>query len=192
MAPQPTTTSPSSLPPFISHLTTLYNIYIHPHLPPTVQTIIDRSTPMLSSLLSSTLSGDFSSLIMTAVVLYFTLRVADYLRRSVMAWIMFFVKIAILLVLVNVALYVNRVGVQKAYDDGVWLARMAWKAGEEVLGNDTAGTWENVVNRFGGNGAGGLGFGAGNGGGWTQGGRQQVPLGTGERKRRGSGGGSWT
>ena len=122
---------------------------------------------------------------MTAVVLYFTLRVADYLRRSVMAWIMFLVKIAILLVLVNVALYVNRVGVQKAYDDGVWLARMAWKAGEDVLGNDTSGAWENVVNRVG-------GFGAGNGGGWNQGARrQQVPLGTGERKRRGGGAGSW-
>lgn len=151
--------------------------------------MVNKSTPVLSSLLSSTLSGDFSSLIMTIVVLYVTLRVADYLRRSVMAWVFFFIKVALLLVLVNAALYVNRVGVERAYKEALWLAQMAWGAVEglfnDVNGADRPG-WDSVVNRFGG----GAGAGAGGSQAWNPGARQQVPLGTAAKKRRG--GGSWS
>lgn len=147
MAPSSSSSS-SDLPQILSSISTVYHNYIHPLLPSPIQSILDNVTPILTNLITSATTGDLTSLISTLVIVYVSLRVADYLRRSVIAWLMFVVKIVMVLALVNVAFYVNRVGVGKAFEDAEWLFDMVWgfienqiaSAGGNANDSNTAGS----------------------------------------------------
>ena len=168
--------TPPDLPAFMWHLFDLYNTYIDPYLPSALQSMNSHLSPILTSAISAASNGDIVSLAAFLLTIYLTIRIADYIRRSVIAWIMFFVKIAIILVLVNVAFYVNRYGFNKALNDVEWIFGLLWGLVEDKMMNGSG-----QDNR--------TGWHAGNGGSqWnTYGGRQQVPVG--RTKRRGGG---WT
>lgn len=136
----------------------------------------------MTELISSATNGNLTSLLSTLVILYMTFRVADYIRRSIFAWIAFVIKIILMIMLVNVAIYVNRVGVVKALQDAEWIFQLVWTFVEEKVCNVTAGN-DNGTGYF---------SGAGNQwnfNGGVGGGRQQVPVGKGTTKRRSGG---WT
>ena len=125
-------------------------------------------TPFLNSAIAAAASGDIVSLAAFVVTIYFTVRMADYLRRSVVAWILFAIKIAMVLAAVNVAFYVNSVGVQKALGDAEWVIGLVWGFVEDKVMNKDSGS-------------------SSKGGpfGYYGGGRQQVPLAGGKKKGSG-------
>ncbi|KAI1611090.1 hypothetical protein EDD37DRAFT_649164 [Exophiala viscosa] len=158
MAPQ--------LPPYLAHFADLYNAYIHPLLPTPLQSISGMVTPFLNSAIAAAASGDIVSLAAFVVTIYFTVRMADYLRRSVVAWVVFGLKIVMVIAAVNVAFYVNSVGVQKALGDAEWVVGLVWGFVEDKVTN--SGGSEKTGGPFG----------------YYGGGRQQVPL-TGGKKKAG-------
>ncbi|KAK5237566.1 hypothetical protein LTR47_001832 [Exophiala xenobiotica] len=166
MAPQQQPT----LPPFISNLLhDVYDSYISPLLPGPLQYISSQLTPILSSAVAAATSGDIVSLAAFVVVLYLTLKIADYVRRSVMAWVFFAIKIVLVFALINVAFYVNRVGMQKAFGDAEWVVGLLWGFVEDKVMSASGGAKDN-------NKTGPFAY--------YGGGRQQVPI-VGGKKRRG-------
>lgn len=167
MAPAP----PPQLPPYIAQLVSLYESYIHPLLPGPVQSLSSTVTPFLHSAISAAASGDIVSLAAFVVTVYLTVRIADYLRRSVIAWVVFLIKVALLLALVNAAFYVNQVGLQKALGDAEWIIGILWGLVEDKVMNNGERS-----NRTGAQREGPFGY--------YGGGRQQVPIaGRGGRKK---------
>ncbi|KAK5185832.1 hypothetical protein LTR44_001881 [Exophiala sp. CCFEE 6388] len=157
MAPQ--------LPPYLAQFEDLYHRYIHPLLPTPLQSISGMVTPFFNSAIAAASSGDIVSLAALVVTIYFTFRIADYFRRSVVAWVVFGIKIVMVLAAVNAAFYVNSVGVQKALGDAEWVFSLLWGFVEDkVMNNDTSSK--------------------GGPFGYYGGGRQQVPL-TGGKKKPG-------
>lgn len=176
MAPQQ-----STIPPILSRLAALYQSLIHPYLPSPIQVVINNITPFTNDLISSATNGNLTSLLSTLLILYMTLRVANYIRRSIFAWVAFVVKIVLVLALINVAVYVNRVGAVKAAQDAEWILRIVWDFVEERVCNATAAAAgsENNTGYFGGAGSQ-----------WNlNGGKQQVPVGKDSTKRKSGG---WT
>jgi hypothetical protein len=176
MAPPPSSTL---LPPYVSHLADLYDAYILPNLPDPLYTMSTYITPFLSSGLSAASNADMVSLAAFLVVVYLTLRIADYVRRSVVAWVIFLVKIALIAAVVNAAFYVNSVGLNKSLKDAEWLLGIVWGLVEDRFtnsgnsGRDNRTGWSSNNNPWGAYGGGA---------------RQQVPIGRGGRKRNGG----WT
>lgn len=164
--------SSSPLQNLLSHLHALYITHLYPHLPGPLQTISSQLVPIFQS-------GDIVSLAAFLVVLYFTIRIADYIRRSVFAWIVFLFKIAILLGIIQVALFIRAYGWERTLNIAGWWGGLVWGYIQEVLeGSDKEyGGQRHESGRY--------------GQGWNvAGGRQQVPTwtrGGGARRR-----GGWT
>ncbi|EXJ78607.1 hypothetical protein A1O1_09008 [Capronia coronata CBS 617.96] len=191
---------PPSLQPLsstLSSLTDLYESYIHPLLPSPLQAVSAQLTPLVTSTLNlastgvgsaltAATNGDIVSLAAFLVVAYFSLRIADYVRRSVVAWVLFLVKIGLLFLLANMVVYVNRYGWERALSDAEWAVGLVWGfVADKQTGNKTGGWLSGARGSGGGNGN-SWSFANGNGNG---GGRAQVPLQPrGGRKRAGG----WT
>lgn len=173
----------STLPPILTHISTVYHNYIHPFLPSPIQTLFNNLTPIATNLVTSATNGDLTSLISTLVIVYLSLRIADYIRRSVIAWFLFIFKILLVIALVNAAVYVNRVGVGKAMEDAEWLWDLIWGFVEHRVamagnGNDSnSGYFGGPGNQW--------NFNGGVGGGARR--QQQVPIGKRATKRRSGG-----
>ncbi|KIW60278.1 hypothetical protein PV05_00508 [Exophiala xenobiotica] len=163
MAPQ----QQQPLPPFVSNLADIYDSYICPLLPGPLQSISSGLTPIFSSAIAAATSGDIVSLAAFVVVLYLTLKIADYVRRSVVAWVVFIIKIVLVIALINAAFYVNRVGVQKAFGDAEWVVGLLWGFVEDKV--MSGGGKDNKTGPFA----------------YYGGGRQQVPIVGGKKRRSG-------
>ncbi|KIY03847.1 uncharacterized protein Z520_00538 [Fonsecaea multimorphosa CBS 102226] len=176
--------SPAPVPPlpsFISHVADLYDAYILPQLPSPVQSISNNLSPLLTSILSAASNGDLVSLAAFLLTVYLTLKIADYIRRSVIGWVVLLVKIAMVLVVLNCVFYVNRYGWQKALNDAEWIFGMVWGFVEGKIanagdGSDNRTGWAQNQNPW---------------GGVYGGGRQQVPVARG-RSSKGKSGFGWT
>ena len=120
-------------------------------------------------------SGDVVSIAAFLLCLYLTLRIADYLRRSLMSWIWFMFKIGMVLVLIQVVIYVQAYGWQKALRDAGWIGGIVWGFVDEAMQQSKQDKR-----------AGSAAYGGGKK--WnTSGGRQQAPRGGGGRRT-----GGWT
>ncbi|EXJ55779.1 hypothetical protein A1O7_08709 [Cladophialophora yegresii CBS 114405] len=125
---------------FLNHLASLYDTYILPHLPDPLQSLSTNISPFLHSILSAASNGDIVSLAAFLLTVYLSLKIADYIRRSVIGWVVFLVKIVVVLVLAQAALYVNRNGIQKALGDAEWVIGLLWGFVEgKVVGNSHTG-----------------------------------------------------
>ncbi|RMZ91750.1 hypothetical protein DV736_g994, partial [Chaetothyriales sp. CBS 134916] len=94
--------------PLATLFTTLQTLYVDnvlPYLPTRLQTASDSLNPLL---LSPFQSGDIVSLAAFLLTVYLSLRIADYIRRSIFSWIAFLIKIVLLLVVIQVVLYAQR------------------------------------------------------------------------------------
>lgn len=147
-----------TLPPIVSNLADVYNSYVYPLLPGPLQSVSAGVASLLSTGIAAATSGDIVSLAAFVVVLYLTLKIADYIRRSVVAWVVFVIKIALVLALINLAFYVNSVGVQKALGDAEWAVNWLWSFVEDKVLNGAGG--DNKTGPFA----------------YYGGGRQQVPI----------------
>ena len=150
--------------------TNLHEIYLDnvlPWLPAPVQQVsngIDNLiTPILMPLFTS---GDLVSLAAFLVCVYFTLRIADYIRRSIIGWLFFFIKLGLILLAVQTFFYVQTYGWDKALRDAGWLGGMVWGFVEQAY-NQADNNKKSA----------GKGYPGGRDGkGWNvSGGRQQVP-----------------
>jgi hypothetical protein len=171
--PQPS----APLPSVIYHFADLYNNYILPYLPDPLQSLSNNISPFLTSILSAASNGDMVSLAAFLLTVYLSFKIADYIRRSVIGWVFFLIKVALALVLVQAVFYINRNGFQKSISDAEWMFGILWGLVEDkVVGNG-----HERDNR-----TGGYGSGYGNGA-WSSsygGRRQQVPVGRGRQKGR--------
>ncbi|RMZ77495.1 hypothetical protein DV738_g4440, partial [Chaetothyriales sp. CBS 135597] len=112
--------------PLVTRLQSLFLDNIFPRLPAPLQMAFDSLGPLIQS-------GDVVSLAAFLLVVYLTLKITDYLFRSVFSWILFFAKIALALMTIQAVLYVQRYGWDKALEQGVWLAGLAWRVLEETI-----------------------------------------------------------
>lgn len=144
-------------------LNILYQTHIHPHLPEalqpvskTISSLIVSSAPYLSQLValfkavissaSSLSSGngtqDGSALLSVGVLLitlYMALRIMNYIRRTIMGWVWLGVKMILLLVLVQVGIYINSYGWERALRDAGWLGGIGWGLLEDMLNDNQGG-----------------------------------------------------
>ncbi|EXJ84321.1 hypothetical protein A1O3_04988 [Capronia epimyces CBS 606.96] len=105
----------------MAQLSDLYEAYVHPLLPSPIQTLSSHVAPLIGAGVAAASNGDMVSLAAFVATLYFSLRIADYIRRSVFGWVVFVLKLVVLLALVNVVVYVNRYGWDRALRDAEWL-----------------------------------------------------------------------
>ena len=137
----------------------LYSTFVAPFLPPQLASLIASGTSLFASLVLPILrSGDLTSIAALLVILYISLRTLDYIRRSVIGWVMLLVKMVVLLLIVQGVWYVNAYGWEKAVQDAGWVGGMVWGWAE--------GAWEGSA----GGASGGSGFGRA---GTTRGGKGQ-------------------
>lgn len=160
----------STLSSVLIQLHDLYKTHIFPHLPPPLQSASSYVDPALAS-------GDIVSLAAFLLAVYLTLRIADYIRRSILSWIVLLLKIALLLLLVQGVVYVQQYGWQMALRDAGWLGGIVWNFVEDAMQDNETGQYGQRNYR-----------GGRNGQAWNVAGRQQVPVGRGQTKRRGA----WT
>ncbi|KIW33676.1 uncharacterized protein PV07_00505 [Cladophialophora immunda] len=186
---------PPPLPSFIWHLADLYSAYILPRLPEPVQSLSNHLSPVAMSVASAASNGDIVSLAAFLLAVYLALKIADYIRRSVIGWAILLVKLALVLVLLNCVFYVNRYGWHKALADAEWLVGLVWGFVEDKVMNAAGDGTDNRTGWYAGGGS-QHGYGA-RGQGQNQnpwgaygGGRQQVPVGRGKPKGKSSYG--WT
>ena len=174
--------APSTGSSTVSHMLTnaheLYQTPLYPYLPTPLQDISSGIETALTTVLQA---GDVVSLAAFLLCLYLTLRIADYVRRSLVSWLFFFIKIGLLLVAIQIGFYVHAYGGQRALRDAGWLGGLVWGFVEEAMQE------AQTDRRDGARGS----RGARDGQGWNfSGGRQQVPVGGG--RGRGRGRGAWT
>jgi len=173
----------STLPPILTYIASIYYCYIHPFLPSPIQSFLNNLAPFITNLVISATNGDLTSLISTLVIVYLSLRIADYIRRSVIAWVVFIFKIVLILAMINAAVYVNRVGVGKAMEDAEWAWDLVWGFVEQTIA--TAGNGNDSNSGYFGGPGGPRSQWNFNGGDMR--GRQQVPIGKQGTKRRSGG-----
>ncbi|KIW86095.1 hypothetical protein Z517_01489 [Fonsecaea pedrosoi CBS 271.37] len=196
--PSPSQAPPPPLPSFIWHLADLYNAYILPLLPDPLQSLSNNISPLVMSAVSAASNGDMVSLAAFLLTVYLSLKIADYIRRSVIGWAILVIKLALVLVLINCAFYVNRYGWYKALADAQWLVALVWGFVEDRVMNTAAGDGSD-------NGTGWSAYGFGNGaarhgnqnqnaawGATYGGGRQQVPVAAARGRSKGKTGYGWT
>lgn len=179
--------APPPLPAYIWHLVDQYNDYIRPVLPAPLQRVASMTAPLVASGISAATSGDVVSLAAFLLIVYMTLRAAEYVRRSVIAWLVFLIKLALVLGSVNVLFYMNRVGWRKALGDAEWVVGLLWGFLEETVFN-TPQARDNKTRWYGGQTA------ARGDSPWSAmlgGARQQAPLGGKKRAGAGTGTGTW-
>ncbi|KPI38590.1 uncharacterized protein AB675_4107 [Cyphellophora attinorum] len=150
----------------LSLITYVYTTFVSPQLPPTLDNTVRYTSSVATSTITTLIlpilaSGDIVSIAALLLTLYFSLKTLNYLRRSLFGWIFFFVKLGLLLVLVQAVVYVNAYGWEKAVKDAGWLGGMAWGAAE--------GVWDGAAGRGHGNNR----YGGGSGWGSNNSGRQQ-------------------
>lgn len=136
-------------------LNVLYKTHVHPYLPEqlqpisnTISTMILSSAPYLSQIVGlsrtvisqaaslSTGSQDGSALLSLGILLitlYMGLRIMNYVRRTIMGWVWFGVKILLFLVLAQAAVYVNSYGWERAMRNAGWLGGIGWGLLEDML-----------------------------------------------------------
>lgn len=137
-------------------LNILYQTHIHPLLPEQLQPISSNlsslflsSAPYLSQVISlfrtalssaTTLTSNESqdgsallSLALLLVTLYLSLRVMNYIRRTILGWVWLGIKLLFLLVIVQVGLYVNSYGWERAVRTAGWFCGIIWGLLEEFL-----------------------------------------------------------
>jgi len=168
MAPQP----PPPLSPPLHQIAALYNSYVLPVLPEPLQSLSHNISPFLASISSTAMNGDIVSFAALLLTIYLFVKIADYVRRSVFGWVIFFIKIALGLVALQAVFYINRNGMQKALSDAEWVLGLLWGLLEQKvarLGNAR----DNQTGGFGG--TGGYAYG---------GGKQQDPIGKGRAQGR--------
>ena len=168
MAPPPA--SESTLSVLFTNLHEIYLDNILPWLPGPLQQVsngIDHIvTPIVAPVFAS---GDIVSLAAFLLCLYLSIRIADYIRRSIMSWVLFFIKIGFVLFLVQTFFYVQTYGWQKALRDAGWAGGIVWGFVEEAY--NQAGNGQDK--RYGSRGY----TGGRDGKGWNvSGGRQQAPI----------------
>lgn len=116
-----------------THISALYYSYLHPVLPSPIQSLVESSSSILAHVVTSATSGDLTTLAATLVIVYLSLRIADYIRRSVIAWLVFAFKVVFVLAMLNAAFYVNRVGVEKALENAEWVWDLIYGFAERVV-----------------------------------------------------------
>lgn len=136
-------------------LNILYQTHIQPHLPEplqpisnTISSMILSSAPYLSQVIAlfrtvvsqaaslSTGTQDGSALLSLGVLLitlYMGIRIMNYVRRTIMSWVWLGVKILLLLVLAQAAVYVNSYGWDRAIRNAGWLGGIGWGLLEDML-----------------------------------------------------------
>ena len=172
MAPQP---PPTPSPSAILLVAGYYNDYILPFLPGPLRSLSDNISPIIHSVLTAASNGDLISLAAFLLTVYLSLKIADYIRRTVIGWVVLIVKLAMLAGVVAGLFYVNEVGWEKAMKQAQWIANLIWG-----LVEDKVVEWsEGKDNGTGGYGGGGV-LNGGYGGGGAR--RQQVPVQRGKAK----------
>lgn len=143
-------------------LNILYQTHIHPLLPEQLQPISSNlsslflsSAPYLSQLVSlsrtvlssaaslaSNESSDGSAILslgLLLITLYCSLRVMNYVRRTIMGWVWLGIKLLLLFVVVQVGFYVNSYGWDKAIRNAGWIGGIAWGLLEDMLNQNNGG-----------------------------------------------------
>ncbi|KIW90709.1 uncharacterized protein Z519_08492 [Cladophialophora bantiana CBS 173.52] len=193
MPSAPPSPPPAPLPSLLWRLADLYSGYILPRLPESVQTLSNNITPFVTSIFSAVGDGDIVSLAAFLLTVYLTLKIADYIRRSVIGWVVLLAKIALVLMALQCVFYVNRYGWHKALSDAEWAFRILWGYVEDKVMNNTRAGDGSDINRTGwyaggGGGGGRAGYGAARGqspwSAYAGGARQQVPVARGRPKGR--------
>ncbi|RMD45025.1 hypothetical protein DV735_g36, partial [Chaetothyriales sp. CBS 134920] len=110
----------------LTRLQSLFVDNILPRLPTSLQMAFDSLGPLIQS-------GDIVSLAAFLLAVYLTLRIADCVCRSVFSWVLFLVKVALVLMTIQAVLYAQRYGWEKTLDHAVWLVGMAWRVLEETF-----------------------------------------------------------
>lgn len=141
-------------------LNVLYQTHIHPLLPEslqplskTISSMLLSSTPYLSHLTAlfrkvlasasnlNTDSQDGSALLSLGVLLitlYLSLRILNYIRRTIFGWIWLGAKLLLFLLVVQIGFYINSYGWERALRDAGWLGGIGWGILEDIL-NDSQG-----------------------------------------------------
>lgn len=136
-------------------LNVLYQTHIHPLLPEalqpvssTISNILLSSAPYLtqviaifrnviSSASSISSGGDSSSALLSLgillITLYMGLRIMNYIRRTIMGWVWLGVKVILLLAVVQVGMFVNSYGWERAIKQAGWLGGIGWGLLEDML-----------------------------------------------------------
>lgn len=151
----------------------LYTSHLAPRLPTPIARTLETIAAMATTLIVPVLrSGDLPSIAALLVILWLSLRTLDYIRRSVMGWVLLFVKLALLLFVVQAAWYINAYGWEKALGDAGWIGGILWGWAEGVWdGGFEHGADQNGYGGF----VPGAGGRRGRGQGWNaSGGRQQA------------------
>jgi Nuclear pore assembly and biogenesis len=163
--------NPSTLSAIFTNLYTIYLDNVFPYLPAPLQQVSDTVDHTLTPILAPVFaSGDIVSLAAFLLCLYLTLRIADYIRRSIFSWFYFLVKIGLVLLVIQAVFYVQAYGLQKALRDAGWLGGIVWGFVEETYNQSGAAREDRSY--------GSRGYRGGRDGkGWNMsGGRQQVPV----------------
>lgn len=143
-------------------LNTLYQTHIHPLLPEQLQPIssnvssmILSAAPYLSQIVSlsrtvfssaaslaSNGSSDGSALLslgLLLITLYFSMRVMNYVRRTIMGWVWLGIKLLLLLVTLQVGWYINSYGWDRAFRNASWIGGIGWGLLEDFLNQKNGG-----------------------------------------------------
>lgn len=143
-------------------LNILYQTHIHPLLPEQLQPISSNlsslflsTAPYLSQIVSisrtvfssaaslaSNGSQDGSALLslgLLLITLYFSLRVMNYIRRTIMGWVWLGIKLLLLLVMVQAGWYINSYGWDRALRNASWIGGIAWGLLEDLLNQNNGG-----------------------------------------------------
>lgn len=144
-------------------LNILYQTHVHPHLPEplqpvskTISSLIISSAPYLSQLVAlfkavlssaSSLSSSGGSQDGTAllslglllITLYMGLRIMNYIRRTIMGWVWLGIKLILVLFAVQIGVYINSYGWERALRDAGWLGGIVWGMLEDVLNDNQTG-----------------------------------------------------
>lgn len=117
----------------LSTITYIYTHHIGPLLPEQIDSLVTSSSRLASAFILPTLkSGDITSIAALLVILYLSLRTMDYLRRSIFGWLFFFIKMAVVLILVQAAFDVSTYGWEKTLDRAGWLGGILWGWAEQA------------------------------------------------------------
>lgn len=142
-------------------LNVLYQTHIHPLLPEPLQPISSSISSMLlsSAPYLSQLVGLFSTAVSSAsslasdsqdgsallslgvllITMYVGLRIMNYIRRTIMGWVWLGIKLFLLLVVVQIGLYVNSYGWERAIRQAGWFGGIAWGVLEDMLNENQDG-----------------------------------------------------
>lgn len=143
-------------------LNILYQKHVHPLLPEQLQpmssnlsSLVLSAAPYLSQIMSlsnkafssvaslaSNGSSDGTAILSLGVLLvtlYFSMRVMNYVRQTIMGWVWLGIKLLLLLVTVQVGWYINSYGWDRAFRNASWIGGIAWGLLEDFLNQKNGG-----------------------------------------------------